>query len=27
MALDSERMPRPYKKLIGFHKWVDDLDQ
>jgi hypothetical protein len=27
MALDSERTPRPYKKLIGFHKWVDDLDQ
>jgi hypothetical protein len=27
MVLDSERTPHPYKKLIGFHKWADDLDQ
>ena len=27
MALDSERARHPYKKLIGFHKWADDLDQ
>jgi len=27
MALDSERNPHPYKKLVGFHKWADDTDQ
>jgi len=27
MALDSEHNPHPYKKLVGFHKWADDIDQ
>jgi hypothetical protein len=27
MALDSERNPHHYKKLVGFHKWADDMDQ
>jgi hypothetical protein len=27
MALDPERRPNPYKKLIGFHKWADDTER
>jgi hypothetical protein len=27
MALDSERTPQPYKRLVGFHRWADDPDQ